>query len=281
MHLAAGKVPQEPRVHCAEREIAGPGPGVRALHIPQDPLQLCCRKVGVRQETGLAAYDPVEVAGLEPVALGRRAAVLPDDGVADRLPRGPVPHEGCLTLVRDADGGDVIRLERRLTHDLFRHPGLGGPDGLRVVLDPAGPRKDLRKLLLRNGDDAACTIEEHGARTARALIECENVGHRGGLRGRGADRFGVAVAAPSGGVINPGLRCGGKPFPAARPAGARSLTAAAVASAFALAVPYPLPAAVPPPRPRSPPAPSPPATPDAPSRRHRRPRAPARAPHPL
>src|SRR5207244_11465518 len=37
------------------------------------------------------------------------AAILPDDGVVDRLAGRAVPHDRGLALVGDADGGDVLR----------------------------------------------------------------------------------------------------------------------------------------------------------------------------
>ena len=51
------------------------------------------------------------------------------------------------------------------------------PDLLRVVLDPAGLREDLRELLLGHADDGAGVVEDDGAGTRGALVEGEHVGH--------------------------------------------------------------------------------------------------------
>ena len=48
---------------------------------------------------------------------------------------------------------------------------LRGPDFLRVVLDPPGPREDLRELLLGDGLDAAVRGEHDRPRTRGALVE--------------------------------------------------------------------------------------------------------------
>jgi hypothetical protein len=51
----------------------------------------------------------------------------------------------------------------------LRRPDLAG-----VVLDPAGLRKYLPELALRNRADGALAIEEEGTRAGRALVECKN-----------------------------------------------------------------------------------------------------------
>ena len=52
------------------------------------------------------------------------------------------------------------------------------PDFARIMLDPAGLRKYLRKLLLRLRHHRARMVEQHGAGTGSALVECEDVAHR-------------------------------------------------------------------------------------------------------
>ena len=52
---------------------------------------------------------PSQAVALHLVAEAGGAAVLPDDGVADRLAGLAVPDDGGFALVGDADGGDVLR----------------------------------------------------------------------------------------------------------------------------------------------------------------------------
>jgi hypothetical protein len=80
-----------------------------------------------------------------------RAAVLPDDRIVDRLAGRAVPQDGGLALIGDAD-------RRHVSADTRRSPSRHGRSRppwsrcLRIVLDPAGLRIDLRKLELRETD---------------------------------------------------------------------------------------------------------------------------------
>ena len=103
------------------------------------------------------------------------AAILPDDGVVDRLAGGAVPHHDGLALVGDADAGQrpgvELRAGQRAATDLDRCR----PDFLGIVLDPAGLGKDLRQLLLRRGDGLARGVEDDGAGAGGALVDGEDV----------------------------------------------------------------------------------------------------------
>ena len=66
------------------------------------------------------------------------AAVLPDDGVVDRLAGAAVPDHHGLALVGDADGGDVGGGKPGVGQGLPRGGDDGCPDFLRIVLHPAG-----------------------------------------------------------------------------------------------------------------------------------------------
>ena len=114
---------------------------------------------------------------LQPIAEVGGAAVLPDDRVVDGLAGLAIPDDRGLALVGDADGGDVARPELRPAQRLGGDGDLRRPDLLRVVLDPAGLRKDLLELLLADGHDGAVVIENDGARAGRALVEGEDVWH--------------------------------------------------------------------------------------------------------
>jgi hypothetical protein len=50
---------------------------------------------------------------------------------------------------------------------------LGGPDVVRVVLDPARLREDLPKLALRHGHHVAQAIEHDAARAGGTLVQGE------------------------------------------------------------------------------------------------------------
>jgi hypothetical protein len=65
------------------------------------------------------------------------SAVLPDDGVRERLAARPLPEQGRLALVCDPDRGDLARAHSGLGQYLAGRTELGLPEQLRVVLDPA------------------------------------------------------------------------------------------------------------------------------------------------
>ncbi len=99
-----------------------------------------------------------EIAGSWPSAFELRAdirgaAILPDDGAMHGLAGGAVPHDRGLALVGDADGGDVARGDIGFAQRLAAGGDGGGPDVLRLMLDPAGGRKMLREFLLRGRGD--------------------------------------------------------------------------------------------------------------------------------
>src|SRR5204862_988673 len=112
---------------------------------------------------------------LQCLARRRRAPVLPDDRVSDRLAGGAVPDDRRLALVGDADAGDVGCLEPGTRERLARGCELRAPDLARVVLDPSRLRIDLAELALRQGNDPAARIEHDRARARRALVEGEQV----------------------------------------------------------------------------------------------------------
>src|SRR5690606_20527800 len=141
--------------------------------------------------------------------------VLPDDGGIRAASGLPIPDDGGFTLVRDADGGDVGGLHTAPCDRAARDVEGGGPDLLRIVLDPAGLRVMLRELALRGGKRLQAPVENDGAAAARALVDAEQqrLSHPSRLRrsGRGVSRWPCAGPPP------PGTRRA-----AARPSNARA-----------------------------------------------------------
>jgi hypothetical protein len=71
--------------------------------------------------TGLPANEWSQTLLSEPVTSQGCPAILPDDGVADRLTRAPLPDDGCFPLVGDAHafhlrGGHFSFLESFIRH---------------------------------------------------------------------------------------------------------------------------------------------------------------------
>ncbi len=179
MHAAAREIPHQPRVHGAERQLSGFRLGARARHVAQNPFEFCTGEIGIYHEAGLALDDGRQPAGLQLVAPGGRAAILPHDGVMHRLTRLAVPDYGGFPLIGDSDGGDVGRRQSGFAERFGRGVQLRGPNLRRIVFHPARLGKNLAKLLLCQGNDTPAVVEHHGARAGGALVQGQDVFHAG------------------------------------------------------------------------------------------------------
>src|ERR1019366_8007145 len=109
----AGQHPEQPGIDGAESELAALGGGARVGDVIEQPGELGAREIRIEDKGGLLAEERFEAALLQRLTRRRRAPVLPDDGVADRLAGGAVPDDGRLALGRDAEGRGVARREAR------------------------------------------------------------------------------------------------------------------------------------------------------------------------
>ena len=175
---AGGELPDEPGVDGAEGELATVGAGAGVGNVFEEPGDLAGGEVGVEDEAGAGLEEGLVAVGAELVAEGGVAAVLPDEGVVDGLAGGAVPDEGGLALVGDADGGDIGCGEVLLFEESADGGELRGPDGLRVLFDPAVLGVDLGEFALGGGEDDTVMVDDDGAGAARALIEGEDETHR-------------------------------------------------------------------------------------------------------
>ena len=175
MRAAAGKVPDEPRVHIAEQQVAALGALSCTRNVIQNPLDLRAGEVGIDEQTGFLLHVVAETVRHQLVADGRRAAALPDDCIIDRSAGVLVPDDGRLALVRDADAGDVRRRQAALFKCLAHGEQLALEDDHRVMLNPARFRIDLREWILRQRYDVSLTIEDNRAGTGCTLIKCNDV----------------------------------------------------------------------------------------------------------
>ena len=178
MHPAAGELPDEPGFHGTEQQLSGFGLFPGAGHVFQNPADLGTGKVRVDDKAGLGAERLGQTLGAQAVAIFRRAAVLPHDGVVDGLARFLVPHNGGLALVGDADGRNILSSGIHLGQSLGRHCILGQPDFHGVVFHPAGLRKILGKLLLGHAARLTLFIEQDATVRSGAGVQRHNIlGH--------------------------------------------------------------------------------------------------------
>lgn len=203
----SSQIPDHPRVRRAEEQVPGFGICARAGNVLEDPRDLRRGEIGRQREPGLQG-EPIGAAVLgQSVDELLGAGVLPDERVRDGSPGAAVPHDGRLTLIGDAEAGDVSRREPGRIQRGRDHPLRVRPDLDRVVLDPAGPREDLIVLALRGRHDRPIGVEHDCPRRRRPLIERQHVGGRrppgrskptghGGLIGHSGIRHGSPSRLP-------------------------------------------------------------------------------------
>jgi hypothetical protein len=130
-----------------------------------------------------------------------------------RPPRGPLPDDGGLALVRDADRGELSRADGCVGERLGRRLLDARPDLLGIVLDPSRPRERLPDLAVSAPYRPEPVVDDEAGRTRRPLVDREDQGVRSMLvrlriaRGySGAGRRVAAGAIPRtrDGVARPG-----------------------------------------------------------------------------
>ncbi len=177
VQAAARHFPRQPGIDGAEGQFAAHGPRTGAGHGVEYPAQLGAGKIRIEHQACFRVDGAGQAARAQVLAQRFRAAVLPDDGVVDGFARGAVPHHRRFALVGDAQRAQRIGPQARLGQHFAAGLYLAVPDFHRVVLDPARLREQLAKFALRHGDDGACFIEDHAARTGGALVEGQQIRH--------------------------------------------------------------------------------------------------------
>lgn len=137
MDLAAGQAEQQEAVDRAEAQLAPLGALAGAGQVVEQPAQLGRGEVGIDQQAGALGHQWFGAVAVETAADFRRAPVLPDDGVVQRLSRAAVPQGGGFALVGDADGGDGGGGQAGVLEGCPADDCCVAPDVLQVVLDPA------------------------------------------------------------------------------------------------------------------------------------------------
>ena len=196
----------EPGVDGAETEFAALGAAARTGDRVEQPSELGAGEIWIKQKPRPRADHRLVPRLAQLCTKIRCTTVLPDDGACDGRPRGAVPEHGRLALVGDADRGDVARRDAGGLHHLIKGRRLRRPDLLRIVLDLARSREMLREFALRDGDDTAVRVEQHGSGARRALVEGEDVAAHASVSAlvREANQS-VTACAASGGRCRPSL----------------------------------------------------------------------------
>ncbi len=175
VHRPLGKLPHQPGIHRSEPQLSRLRPLPGSLHVPEDPLHLAGTEIRIQAQTGPCRHPLLEAVPLQFRAALRRAPVLPDDRVVDRLAGFRVPDHRGLPLVGDSDSRHrpPVRSRQRLLHG----GPLRVPDLLRFVFHPTRLRVMLRKLPLHGLHRAPGLIEQDRSRTGGSLVEREDKLH--------------------------------------------------------------------------------------------------------
>ena len=172
---AAGQPPQQEAVDGAGEDLAVAGARAQPLVAVEQMLDLGAGEVGVDHQAGLLLEQRLQTVGLQSIADRSGDAALPHDRVRHRTSGRALPQHDRLALIGDADRGDVVAPGLGLAQHLPRRAQLRAPDRLRVVLDVAGRRVELRELLLGGRLHRAGMIEQDRAAGRGALVESEDV----------------------------------------------------------------------------------------------------------
>ena len=121
MSRAAGQTPDEPRVYITKAQLTHLCTLACARYVVKDPLDLGTAEVCVDNQSGLLTNFVDETLSLELVAVLCGTAILPYDSMVDRLLGVDVPDDGGLTLIGNADGGDIQAVDINLSDSLGNH----------------------------------------------------------------------------------------------------------------------------------------------------------------
>ena len=174
-HLSLGQVPHQPGVHSAEQKLSVLCHLARALHVLQNPADFRCGKISVRNQSRPFPDHFVKTVLFERVDLIRCPPALPYNRRINRFSGLFRKTDRRLTLIRNANCRNIVRLRADLSHRLDRYGKLGRPDFHRIVLYPARLGIILCKLFLRNRAYLSAPVKQNTTGTRCSLIQCHDV----------------------------------------------------------------------------------------------------------
>ncbi len=141
----------------------------------QNPFDFCSGKIGVNHQSGFFGKGFFMSSGSQLIANACCAAVLPHNGVVNRLAGFAVPQQGGLALICDADSGNFRRIDAILTDYVACNFQLCFPNGLRTVFHPTRARINLLKFLLRRIHNFTRMVEQDSPVACGSGVKCKNV----------------------------------------------------------------------------------------------------------
>ena len=163
MHLTARQLPDNPAVNRTEKQFAFFRTFACASSIIKQPAQFGCRKISVQHQPRFAAEELRHAKFFQFVAIACRAAALPHNRFMYRASGFFIPQNRGFALIGNANARNFVNGNINFTHCFIHQAGLGCPYFLRVMLNPAGLRKILGKLLLRRAANPSVFIKYNAA----------------------------------------------------------------------------------------------------------------------
>jgi hypothetical protein len=177
MAAAAGKVPNEPGIDVAEKQLTISGALGSIGNVIEQPANFAGGKISVDHQTG-AFFNQLRVGGItQRRAIFRCAPALPNDGGSDGMTGSLFPDDNGFALIGDAKGGEVLRHRPGQRHGFPGGFDLQVPDLLGVLFHPAGMRVGTVEGAPGDGDAAARLVIDGGARARRPFIKRKHEWH--------------------------------------------------------------------------------------------------------
>ena len=163
MNFTFGQIPNQPGVHSPKEKLSSFGPLFCPGHMFQNPLNLCGRKISVRNQT-CAFPHRASISFLNHlVYFVCRSSALPDNRRIHRFSCLLIPDYGCLSLICNSNRRNIRGICSDFTHCLYRHTHLTGPDLHGIMLHPSGFWIILGKFSLRHAADPALPVKQNTA----------------------------------------------------------------------------------------------------------------------
>src|SRR5437868_2851208 len=100
---AAREMPEQPAVDRAEQQVAGRRLATRGRNLVEQPTQLQSAEIAGQRQPRACAKSILATFGRKVSNQWIDPRVLPDERVVQRLATAPIPHDGSLALISDAD----------------------------------------------------------------------------------------------------------------------------------------------------------------------------------
>ena len=175
MCLAASQLPDKPCINSTENQVTGLSTGTGTLYIIQNPGNLGAGEISIKSKSGLLLEFLQKPLCLQVIHNPGGLTGLPYNRMIYRTPGILVPDYRSLTLVGDADSGNIACLQAALLQCTLHDLAHGAPDFLCIMLNPARLRKMLGKLLLSHADNLGIFIKNDCPVGSSTCIQCHYI----------------------------------------------------------------------------------------------------------